>query len=97
MISVVKFALLLIYLVIGIVITISADALAIALIDEDVYGIPDNAPLSSEWELLLWKSVSVMVSPVMLAAFPGMLVFVWLRRKRHWFHLMGKIDETPLR
>ena len=83
MISSAEFTVLLIYLTIGIVITISVDALAIALIDEDVYGISDNTPSSSDWEQMLWKGVSVVVSPIVLLAFVATGIFLWTRKEKN--------------
>ncbi|MCG8362784.1 MAG: hypothetical protein MJA27_05550 [Pseudanabaenales cyanobacterium] len=93
MMSDVEFALFLIYFAIGIVTTVSVDALAIALIDEDAYGISDHAPSSGDWEALLWKSLLVVLSPVALAAFMAMHVVGWMSKR---MRMPKKIPITPV-
>ena len=78
----VEFALLGIYLAIGIATTASVDALAIAMIDDDVYGLPDNAPSKEGWESLLWKSGLVVVTPLVLAVCMGIRVVLWMGKIR---------------
>ena len=78
----IEFVLLLAYLAVGIATTISVDALAIAMIDEDVYGLPDNATSSEGWECWLWKSVLVLVSPLALAVCMAIRFVLWMENKK---------------
>ena len=78
----IEIAFLLAYVAVGIATTVSVDALAIAMIDEDAYGLPDNASSSDGWECWLWKSVLVLVSPLVLAVCMTIRFVLWLENKK---------------
>ncbi|MDJ0704812.1 MAG: hypothetical protein QNJ46_16130 [Leptolyngbyaceae cyanobacterium MO_188.B28] len=81
----IEFAFLLAYIAIGVATTVSVNALATAMIDEDVYGLPDNAPSNEGWQSLLWKCVVVMLSPLALAVCMAIRFVMWVEDKKSGF------------